>query len=381
MVLKVNPQVRLETQVRKEQEQTEQMAIERLKLWKSDPVQFVRDCFGVDPDAWQAAVLTAAVTRDRIAMQACKGPGKTCVLAWLIWWFMLNPDCKINAVSLSGANVRNNLWAELASWRAKSPFLKASYTMDTKRISVPDADRSPFWFCELRTWSKQAGDAVAGETLQGLHGKFVMIAMDESGGMPDALMTAADGIMFNAEPGGKKLIVQAGNPTRLEGPLYRASTKDKHRWFHISITGDPDDPMRSPRVNIEEARAQIESYGRAHPFVMVNVLGLFPPKSFSALIGPDEVNKARGRHLPREAYERAAKIIGVDVARFGDDLCVVWPRQGLNAMEPRTFRNAHPDDVAGEIAQMMEDWRSMDGAEVDAVMVAASGGHGDSLLD
>jgi len=364
--------------VRQEQEASTEAALQKLQQWKADPVQFVRDCFAVEPDAWQAKVLRAAITKPRIAMQACKGPGKTTVESWLIWWFMLNENCKINAVSLSGANVRNNLWAELSRWRSACPFLKSAYVMDTKRIYVADTPEHAYsqtWFCELRTWSKQAGDSVAGETLQGLHGKFVMVVMDESGGMPDALMVAAEGIMANAEPGGMKRIIQAGNPTRLEGPLYRACTKDKSLWFHISVTGDPDDPDRSPRVDKDWARQQIASYGRNHPWVMVNVLGLFPPSSFNALIGPDEMSKAKGRHLRPEAYERAARIIAIDVARFGDDELVVWPRQGLNALEPKSYRNAHPDDVAGEVAQMFIDW---DG---DAIMVDASGGHGDSLID
>ena len=44
-------------------------------------------------------------------------------------------------------------------------------------------------------------------------------------------------------------IVQAGNPTHLEGPLYRACTGERSLWHVVEITADPDDPKRSTRVS------------------------------------------------------------------------------------------------------------------------------------
>ena len=341
----------------------------------------MREAFGAEPDPWQVKALRALVSHDRIALQACKGPGKTCDLAWTIWWFMLFPDCNIAAISLSGSNVRNNLWKELAVWYAKSDFLKAAYQINSKRITPKDEQvegseqTALTWFCEARTWTREANDAMAGETLQGLHARYCMVVMDESGGMPDSLMIAARGIMANAEVGGRKIILQAGNPTRLEGPLYRAATKERSSWFVLEISGDPDDPDRSPRVDPKEARAMIEQWGRSHPFVLVNILGKFPPSSFNALVGPNEMSQAIGRHLRPSEFDRAAKIIGVDVARYGDDATVIWPRQGLAAFEPIVLRNSHPDDTAGVIAKLFEEWQG------DAVMVDATGGFGDGVVD
>ena len=81
----------------------EQMAAaKRLRAWKADPVLFVREVFGVEPDAWQADVLHAFPREQRIAMQACKGPGKSALLAWLGWNFLATrPHPKIAAMSIS----------------------------------------------------------------------------------------------------------------------------------------------------------------------------------------------------------------------------------------------------------------------------------------
>ena len=90
-------------------------------------------------------------------------------------------------------------------------------------------------------------------------------------------------------------IVQAGNPTHLEGPLYRACTSERRLWHLTEITGDPDDPRRATRISAQWAREQIEKYGRDNPWVLVNVFGRFPPSSLDTLIGPDECAEATKR--------------------------------------------------------------------------------------
>lgn len=356
-------------------------AQETMLRWMREPVDFVRENFGVEPDEFQIIVLNWYRDGEtHISMQACKGPGKTCVLAWICWHFMLFENANIACVSTSGATTRNSMWKELSMWRDKCAWLKQAYAMTATRIYVPSTEEKDYersWYCEMRTWSKTADDAEIGKTMQGLHQDYVMVLLDESGGMPNGLMVAAEGIMANKVKGdGKRAhIIQAGNPTVLKGPLYEAATRQRSMWKVIEITGDPDDPKRSKRVGIDWARKQIALFGRDHPWVLVNVMGRFPPASFNALIGPDELRVAVGRHLAFSTFDKASKIIGVDVARYGDDMSVVWPRQGLAAFEPKVFRNAHPDDIAGAIMIMMQEWQA------DAVMVDATGGFGDGVVD
>jgi phage terminase large subunit len=118
----------------------------------------------------------------------------------------------------------------------------------------------------------------------------------------------------------------------------------------VTITGDPDDPNRSPRIKLEWAKQQIAQYGRDNPWVKINVLGDFPPSSINALLGPSDVDAAMVRTLPHEAYAHAPVQIGVDVARYGDDRTVIFPRQGLMALQPIVMRHAHGSAVSQEIA-------------------------------
>lgn len=346
-------------------------AQEKIKLWREKPQVMVRELFGATPDAWQDDILAVFPTKPRIAMKACKGPGKTCLLAWLCWNYLLTrPHPKIAATAISGENLRDNLWTEMATWQNKSPLLKAAFTWQAERIVSNENPET--WWMSARRWSKSANAEQQGNTLAGLHSPYVMIVLDESGGIPDAVMANAEGIGSSAK---EWHIVQAGNPTHLEGPLYRACTSERDLWYVVEITSDPDDPKRTSRVSMQWAREQIQKYGADNPWVLVNVFGKFPPSSLNALIGPDEVNAVLGKHLTLDKYAHAARILGVDVARFGDDKSVIFPRQGIATFEPIVMRNATSVAGAGAVAAKWRDW------EADACFVDGTGGYGAGWID
>ena len=129
-----------------------------IRAWKRSPQRFVREAFGVKPDAWQDEVLAAFPRNQRLAMKACKGPGKTAVLAWLAWNFLaVNEDPKIAATSVSADNLADNLWAEMAKWQAKSPLLSAGFKWTHNRIVA--RRRHNTWWMSARTWAKSANPA------------------------------------------------------------------------------------------------------------------------------------------------------------------------------------------------------------------------------
>jgi phage terminase large subunit len=334
----------------------------RLKRWRTDPIAFVRENFNVEPDAWQVKALLAFARQDmaayRISLQACVGPGKTAVLAWIGWNFLScygnrNDHPKGLAVSVTADNLKDNLWPEFAHWRNRSAFLMEAFEWTKERIFSRDHPET--WFIAARSWSKTANAEEQGRTLSGLHSKFVLVLIDESGEIPLSVLKAGEQALGNVTFG---RIVQAGNPTSLDGMLYAAATRLRDQWEVIVITGDPDDPDRSPRISLEWAAAQINAYGRDNPWVMSSILGKFPPGSINALIGVEEVEAAMKRHLTEDAFSWAQKRLGIDCARFGDDPWVVFPRQGLAAFRPVVMRNPRTHDVVARVILAKSRWGS-----------------------
>lgn len=323
-----------------------------IRTWRENPIAFVQQQFGIEPDAWQAEVLQAFPdpSKPRISMQACAGPGKTAVEAWCIWNFLTcyaekGEHPKGAGVSITGDNLDQNLWPELAKWQGRSEFLSHAFTWSKTRIVANDHPET--WFFAARSWPKSATPDEQGKTLAGLHAKYVLFVIDESGAIPTTVLRAAEQTLSSC---GWGKILQGGNTISLEGMLYAAATTLAHQWFIVRVTGDPDDPKRSPRIDKAWAQQQIDTYGRQNPWVLSYILGQFPPSSLNSLLGPEEVHAAMARELPPESYRWAQARLGVDVARFGDDRTVIFPRQGRRAFNPQVLRHGRDSAVSTDIA-------------------------------
>lgn len=353
-----------------------QVARERIRRWKAHPADFVRELFAVEPDPWQLRVLEAFPHNPRIAMLAAKGVGKTSLLAWLIWNFLATrTHPRIAATAITGDNLGDNLWPELAKWQKRCAMLESLFTWTKTRVFLNEHPET--WWASARTWPRSASPEQQANTLAGLHADNLLFVLDESGGIPDAVMAAAEGGLANVVDPTKQEahIVQAGNPTHLEGPLYRAAIRDRAMWYVVEINADPDDPLRSPRVSIEWARQQIAMYGADNPWVLINVYGRFPPSSINSLLGPEDVAAAVARNPRLENYQHSPKTIGVDVARQGDDRSVIFRRQGIISWKPLVFRNLDSQQLAGRVAREWDDWQA------DGVLVDGTGGWGAGVVD
>lgn len=330
-------------------------AIAKVREWQDKPGLFVREQFGAQPDAWQEEALEALTSNYRLALKACKGPGKSTFFAWAGWWFLsCFPHPKLVATSVTGDNLRDNLWTEYAKWLHRSAMLDDQFLWSAERIVAKQHPET--WWASARAWPKSADATQQADALAGVHGDFVMFQLDESGGIPDAVMATAEAGLANADPaqGRKAWLLQAGNPTMTSGPLYRACTRDRPLWWVREITGDPDDPKRSPRVSLQWAREQIQKYGREHPYVLVNVMGQFPPQQSNVLIGVEDCTQAAQRTLSERDYLDEVKVLGVDVARFGDDRSTATLRQGRAAFRTKVWRNLDTMQLAGQVALLLD---------------------------
>lgn len=352
-------------------------ASERIRFWRNNPAQFPRDVFGLEPDAWQDDAMKRLKSTgvNRLCLKACAGPGKTAVIAWAAWWWLscfgdigLHP--KGAAVATTSDNLRDNLWPELAKWRNRSPFLLAAFEWQKERIFAKDHPNT--WFLSARSFSKTASADEQGRSLSGLHSEYPFVLIDESGDIAPAVGRAAEQAMGNCRCG---LIIQAGNPTSQDGLLYDSAVTNRKAWEVVSITADPDDPLRTPRVDAKWAKEQIEKYGRTNPWVMAYILGLFPPGSLNSLVSADVVSAALGRWLADDKWNWAAKIIGVDVARFGDDRTVIIMRQGLRAWDPIILRGADTFTIASRVADLFKR------EDADMIHVDGTGGYGAGVVD
>ena len=93
----------------------------------------------------------------------------------------------------------------------------------------------------------------------------------------------------------------------------------------------------------------------------------------NVLITIDLVSRACKRGLTENDIRGAVKVIGVDVARFGDDRSVICKRQGLWCKEMRVISHMDNMTFAGILAYEIDTFRP------DAVFI--DGGRGEGVID
>lgn len=337
--------------------------------------------FGFYPDKWQDEYLRAFLDKDskrmRIALLACAGPGKTAVMCISAWIFLScfgrkGDHPKGIALAVTGDNLKDNFWAEMSKWQGRSKYLMAKFKWTKTRIFAKENPEK--WFLSARTWPQSADAETQGRTLSGAHSRYILFVIDESAEIPTTVLKAAEqalsetGVEFGR-------IVQAGNPTSKNGMLYEA-TRLVEQWKTISITGDPDDPMRSPRIDIEWARDQISKYGRDNSWVQSYILGQFPTSSINTLLSVEEVEEAMARQLMPGDYEDAQLRLGIDIAREGNDSTVIMTRQGRNAdFSPVQLRETNGKRIADKVIYE----KAERGSEME--LFDNTGGWGGSAID
>ena len=336
--------------------------------WRNSLELFVFDNFGVRLDAWQKK---AAKLWDeghiQIALCACKGPGKTAFLSWAGWHFLsLRPHSNVIVTSISGDNLRDGYWKECAIWMKKSKFLSQAFEWQKERII--SLEHPETWWMSARKWSADADEQKQADTLAGVHNDYILFVIDEAGAVPVPVMVAAKASLAS---GVETRMIIAGNPTQRDGALADAVLHSGDQWQVVSISSDPDDPDRTPRVNKGWARGEIIKYGRDHRWVVANIFGRFPEDSDESFFPESLIEEASTRELVFN--ENDPVIIGVDPSFSGAGAkSVIYARRGNDArsMKRKEFRGIDGIKLALEIEYSFKEHKAsalfVDGAGVGA---------------
>ncbi len=319
------------------------------------------------PDDWQAEVLAhirdtlTPQTPVRIAIAGGVGPGKTALAAWVADWAMTTfPDCRGRVTANTGRQLSTTTWPEIAKWHGMSLF-SGWFEFQARSLVSVDPKHRQNWTFDAFTWEEAKP-----ETIRGFHnqGRRIVTINDETSATPDVILAAEEGFLSDEDT--ERIWLMLGNPTRATGYFRECFPGGKRHavWKTFSI-----DTRRSRMANQVQIKEWIDFYGLDHDFVRVNVLSQFPRASSMQFIASDIVEAAAGpdRDPPVTIYD--SLIVGVDVARFGDDKSVIRFRRGRDArtIKPMKFRGLDTMQLAARIAEVNEHYRP------DAIFVDEDG--------
>jgi hypothetical protein len=282
-----------------------------------DPVGFVHQGLGEFLWSKQREVFKAIQQYDRVAVKSCHSSGKSFSVARLAgWWIASHKPGEAFVVSTAPtfAQVRAILWREINRVHKKGKL--PGYTNQTE------------WFInnELVAFGRKPDDDST-VAFQGVHARFILVILDEAGGVPGSIWNAAETLAAN---GGK--IIAIGNP---DDPLteFKRVCDPGLGWKVITISA-----FDTPNFTGEEVPQYVREllvskdwvdryrhrWTEQHPFFLSKVLGEFPDVSTDSLIPMSLVRAAVERHIdPTEPNE-----LGVDVARKGGNESIIYHRRG-----------------------------------------------------
>ena len=334
---------------------------------------FVKDLFKQEGEPWQKKALGIISRPDpvvRLALAASAGVGKSWVDSAVLWWMMM---CQFrgqhplgSALSMTKDNLEKGLWAESKRFYTSSSILTDLFEFTGTKIYHRDSPGT--WECSARSFPKDSDEDSQGEVLSGLHCENIFYVIDESGGIkPGVVDRLEQGLSTTNIVCGRA--ITSGNTLRRHSMLYRCS-KDPN-WEIINITGDPDDPNRSIRVDINWAREKIEKKGRKDPWVMAYVLGQFPDKDLHSLLTEEDVTEA----MSRATTGVGQVVLGCDFARFGGDGNAFIVRKGQEIKELSEMGMSRTEALVARAIRLI------DRHNVDVIAIDSTGGYGIGVAD
>lgn len=285
---------------------------EKLKTWQEDYLGELGESLRSDP-----------YTPKRFARSTGHGVGKSALVAILTdWAFNTSIDTKGVITANTETQLKTKTWVELAKWNRLSIARQLSKLAATSLYSA-DPDHERTWRIDMVPWSERNTEAFAG-----LHNvnRRILLVFDEASSIPDLIHEVAEGALTDERT--EIIWAQFGNPTRNRGRFRETAPDGKfgRRWNFKSL-----DSRDVEGTNKEQFREWAEDYGEDSDFFKVRVRGLFPSADGDSFISRTDAVSASMRPLPEKEYEDL--VLGVDVARFGGDLSVIYPRRGRDGRQ------------------------------------------------
>ena len=316
------------------------------------------------PDKWHQEV--GKVIKDylegpdelplQIAVASGHGAAKTAFVGWLIHWFMsCRPHPQVVCTANTETQLNTKTWRELAKWHKLSANRE---WFDWTATSYYLKAHPETWKANAIPWSENNTEAFAGT-----HEENVLVVFDEASKISDKIWEVTDGVLTTK----KNIWVVFGNGTRNVGRFYDCFHKHKNRWKTWNI-----DSRTCRAANKAYLDRLVEAYGgEDSDQSRVRVRGLFPRTATRQLISTEAVEKCQQKEA--EGWEYLPKVMGVDIARFGENSSTICIRQGRKVFPIEVLPKQDLMQTAHRVAEAIKEHRPIqtfvDGSGIGAGVV------------
>lgn len=281
----------------------------------------------------------------RDATASGHGVGKTSGIGMLVCWALDTcVDTRVVVTANTEPQIRTKLWPEIGKWR-KLSITRDWWDVQKTGIFSKQPGHHESWRCDAQTWSAHNTEA-----FQGLHnyGRRIVVIFDEASGIDDKVWDVTGGALTDEDT--EIIWLAYSNPTKNTGRFRECFGRHRNVWVTRQI-----DSRDVEGTNKKYLQTYIDTYGIDNDITKVRVLGQFPSASSLQFIPTHLVEGAQAREV--EPDKHVPLIMGVDVARYGDDDSVIRFRRGNDARSIPKVRLHGVDtmELANRVAELADE--------------------------
>lgn len=304
-----------------------------------DLAAWVADKLGEHLWSKQREVADSVHEHRRTAVKSCHSAGKSHLASRIaLHWIDSHPPGEAFVVTTAPtyAQVRAILWRYIRQGHRKGQLVgrvnQTEWHYDDQLVAFgrkpSDTDEAAF---------------------QGIHARFVLVILDEAGGIPEQLWVAADALTTNPEC----RILAIGNPDNPSSHFRKVC--DSGLWNVIRIAAadtpnlsgeDVPSALRRLLISAEWVEEKAREWGTDSPLYLSKVEGDFPGDDPHSVIRASDLAACAATREP--SPDDGPVELGCDIGGGGDET-VIRERRGMVA--GREWRNRHdrPEPVADSI--------------------------------
>lgn len=323
-------------------------------LYLSDPAAWVYDVLGKHVWSKQREVLESLVDHTHTAVVSCNGMGKSAIAGMAgAWWVSVHDPYEVALIASAPT------YPQIA--RVLFRELKDNHKAAAVRgFSLPGhINQSEEWklddeYGTLIGFGRRPADTDIVSAFQGIHRRYVMVVLDEAGGIPTDLYTAAEAVTTTAD----SRVLAIGNPDRRGTEFHRIFREDE-TWNKIVVSAF-DTPNFTGEVIPEELKPlliqpswverQKIAWGEDSARYKSKILAQFPDEDDTAFFSQQAIDRAVDLEIVEDLT--VPVVLGVDIARFGEDDSVVYSNRGGLLRHVATWNKANAVESANRIHQI-----------------------------
>lgn len=344
------------------------------RIYQHDYLAWASDVLGRRYYEKMAGIMVECATptngKIRNAIKSANGCGKSFAVSDLgVWWVTAFPPEE--SLALFSANGRDQIKSVIFK------YLKDAYGYMATQAKESGGQRPIGWISEQLEWNYQKPDGSGKEAIaigkrpadtdivsafQGTRKYRTLVGLDEMGGLPEDLFTAAEAVMTGLD----SRILGIGNPDHRATPFYNLFNTDAGADWNLhtitayelpTMTGEivyPDDPVKQAGMLSgltsklwiahkerawkvggdlvpDDEHPDDDQYmrrvgGTPNGRFLAKVMGEFPGDADNTFFTEDHITKARETEIEYEP--ETPVVLGCDIATTGDDESVVYVNRG-----------------------------------------------------